>query len=138
MMASKDSQKPQQHDPEIESSVTESVDEADNPSTSIYNESQDLSDKMAPLSMGGSSADVEAHALAMQERCRDLLSELEEFQAYLKQQKKESSVELRTFKGGLQAEMKLLDKVCLSLFRHKLLKSRPNSPVACNSRPFRS
>jgi hypothetical protein len=47
----------------------------------------------------------------MQERCRILLNELEQFQAYLKKQRKEHTVELRTFKSGLQAEMKLIDKV---------------------------
>jgi len=96
---------------EIESSTTSHVDEADTPATSVMNDTQDLADKMGPLSIGGASDEVEAHALAMQQRCRDLLNELEEFQAHLKQQKKESSVELRTFKGGLQAEMKLLNRV---------------------------
>ena len=104
----------EQHDSEIESSVVESIefiDEADTPATSIMDDSQIILDKMGPLSIGGPSSEVEAHALAMQRRCRDLLNELEEFQAYLKQQKKETTVELRTFKGGLQAEMKLLNKV---------------------------
>lgn len=111
-MPSKDSVNQHQNgESEIESSITSSVDEAENPGTSVTNDTQELLDKMGPLSIGGPSAEVEAHALAMQKRCRDLLNELEEFQAYLKQQKKESSVELRTFKGGLQAEMKLLNRV---------------------------
>ncbi|CAG8956134.1 hypothetical protein HYFRA_00012051 [Hymenoscyphus fraxineus] len=48
----------------------------------------------------------------MQERCRILVAELEEYQEYLRKQKKESSsVELRTFRSGLNAEMKLINKL---------------------------
>ncbi|RDL39708.1 Uncharacterized protein BP5553_04048 [Venustampulla echinocandica] len=55
--------------------------------------------------------DPEALALDMQQRCRLLLNELEQFQAYLKERNKANNVELRTFKGGLQAEMKLIHKL---------------------------
>ncbi|KAF4636789.1 hypothetical protein G7Y89_g1289 [Cudoniella acicularis] len=55
--------------------------------------------------------DAEKLASEMQQRCRTLLAELEQFQAYLKQKRKEHGVELRTFKTGLQAEMKLIDKL---------------------------
>lgn len=55
--------------------------------------------------------DPETLALDMQQRCRLLLDELEQFQAYLRERKKANNVELRTFKSGLQAEMKLIDKV---------------------------
>lgn len=85
--------------------------EADTAPT-ITEDSQDVVGNLGALTLGGPFAEVEAHAFSMQQRCRDLLNELEEYQAYLKQLKKESSVELRTFKGGLQAEMKLLNRVC--------------------------
>ena len=57
--------------------------------------------------------EVDAGKLAseMQERCRILLKELEQFQAHLKRQRKENTVEVRTFRSGLQAEKKLIDKV---------------------------
>jgi hypothetical protein len=55
--------------------------------------------------------DAEKLATEMQLRCRMLLNELEQFQAHLKKQRKEHTVELRTFRSGLQAEMKLIDKV---------------------------
>lgn len=102
----------QQHT-EIESSITSnySVSEADTTPTTITDDSQDVLGNLGALTIGGPSAEVEVHALAMQQRCRDLLNELEEYQAHLKQLKKESSVELRTFKSGLQAEMKLLNRV---------------------------
>jgi hypothetical protein len=80
---------------------------------SISQPHQSLGGGMATLDLSGSPTDVELHAIDMQQRCRKLLDELEEFQAYLRQQNKENSVELRTFKGGLQAEMKLLDKVSI-------------------------
>ena len=59
------------------------------------------------------SDDIDAEKLAteMQRRCRQLLSELEQFQAHLKKQRREHTVELRTFRSGLQAEMRLIDKV---------------------------
>lgn len=50
-------------------------------------------------------------ATRMQQRCSLLLEELEQFQAHLKQQKKEKRVEMRAFKTGLYAEMKLLNKL---------------------------
>jgi hypothetical protein len=88
----------------------------------------ELGDKMAQLDISQSStenkstsdvkdedqsAEIDAEKLAsdMQARCRKLLNELEQFQAHLKKQRKEHTVELRTFRSGLQAEMKLIDKV---------------------------
>jgi hypothetical protein len=58
--------------------------------------------------------EVDTHTLAldMQRRCRLLLEELEQFQAYLKRQSKENDVEVRTFKSDVQSEMKFIDKVC--------------------------
>jgi hypothetical protein len=50
-------------------------------------------------------------ALNMQKRCRLLLDELEQFQAYLKEQGKENTAELRAFKTEVQSEMRLIDKV---------------------------
>ncbi len=58
-----------------------------------------------------SAAETVQHAIEMQQRCRLLLQELEQFSDYLREQKRENAVEFRTFKGGLQSEMKLLDKV---------------------------
>lgn len=52
-------------------------------------------------------------AAHMQKRCRLFLNELEQFQAYLKGQKKENQVELRTFKSGLQMELRTINKVCI-------------------------
>ncbi|KAG9230072.1 hypothetical protein BJ875DRAFT_473224 [Amylocarpus encephaloides] len=59
----------------------------------------------------GPEVDAQGLASEMQERCRTLLSELEEFSQYLKAQRKENTVELRTFRNGLQSEMKLIDKL---------------------------
>ncbi|KAH8672736.1 hypothetical protein BGZ60DRAFT_563139 [Tricladium varicosporioides] len=61
----------------------------------------------------GDGAEIDAQKLAsdMQQKCGTLLQELEQFQAHLKQKKKQNDVELRTFKAGLQAEIKLIDKL---------------------------
>ncbi|KAH7342715.1 hypothetical protein BKA65DRAFT_526759 [Rhexocercosporidium sp. MPI-PUGE-AT-0058] len=55
----------------------------------------------------------------MQRRCQILLEELGQFQAHLRELKKETRVEVKGFKGGLQAEMKSL---------HKLAKADPDQP----------
>ncbi|KAH6680790.1 hypothetical protein B0J14DRAFT_471198 [Halenospora varia] len=73
-----------------------------------------LSETTTPVdSSTGDGEEIDAQKLAsdMQQRCRTLLQELEQFQAHLKQKKKQNDVELRTFKTGLQAEMKLIDKL---------------------------
>lgn len=73
-----------------------------------------LSETTTPVdSSTGDGEEIDAQKLAsdMQQRCQTLLQELEQFQAHLKQKKKQNDVELRTFKTGLQAEMKLIDKV---------------------------
>jgi len=61
--------------------------------------------------------DGPALALDMQKRCRLLLDELEQFQAYLKKQGKENTAELRAFKTEVQSEMRLIDKVIYRAFR---------------------
>jgi hypothetical protein len=76
----------------------------------------DKADKMAlkesPPGVGNiDPAEVSELAANMQKRCRLFLDELEQFQAYLKGQKKENQVELRTFKSGLQTESRTIDKV---------------------------
>ena len=43
--------------------------------------------------------------------CQWLLFELEQFRAYLAQHKKEQSVEVRTYRSRLRAELKALEKV---------------------------
>ena len=48
---------------------------------------------------------------ALLARCRDLLFELESFEAYLQQRKKGKTVDLNTFKNTLRAELKSLEKV---------------------------
>lgn len=71
-------------------------------------------DMTPPTNSSGMPDDTEsvpAAALDMQRRCRLLLDELEQFQAYLKKQSKENDVELRTFKSDVQSEMKFIDKV---------------------------
>jgi hypothetical protein len=60
------------------------------------------------------SIEVKRLAADMQQRCRLFLDELEQFQAYLKDQRKEEPVDLRIFRSGLQSEMKMLDKVSIS------------------------
>jgi hypothetical protein len=61
-----------------------------------------------------SSIEVKRLAADMQQRCRLFLDELEQFQAYLKDQRKEKHVDLRIFKSGLQSEMRMLDKVSVT------------------------
>ena len=69
-------------------------------------------ENMAGLELNESAIETERDASDMLQRCRLLLDELEPYQLYLKQQKKENSVEkLHTFKSHVQNEMKLLDKV---------------------------
>ncbi|KAE9372305.1 hypothetical protein N431DRAFT_545000 [Stipitochalara longipes BDJ] len=73
-------------------------------------------DKMAlkggPPGVGNiDPAEVARVATDMQKRCRLFLDELEQFQTYLKGQKKENQVELRTFKSGLQTESRTIDKL---------------------------
>lgn len=78
----------------------------------MTNKDGGLENDMASLDVNDPSYDGRRLALDMQAKCRLLLEELEQFQTYLKEQKRERNVEIRTFKGGLQAEMKLIDKVC--------------------------
>ena len=70
-----------------------------------------LQEGLSSLEISDPAAEVERQAADMQQRCRLLLDELETFSAHLKRLKKETQVELRMFKSGLQAEMKLIDKV---------------------------
>jgi hypothetical protein len=72
-----------------------------------------LNGGLAALDVSDLSAEVGRLAVDMQQRCRILLEEVEQFQSHLKQQRRENQVELRTFKSSLQAEMKLLDKVSI-------------------------
>ena len=66
-------------------------------------------------------ADIEndgpALALDMQNRCRFLLDELEQFEGYLKEQGKDKTTELRPFKTEVQAEIRSIDKVVHETFR---------------------
>jgi hypothetical protein len=77
-----------------------------------------LSDQFTALSTECSAEEVEAYALSLQEQCRGLLTELEEFQAHLKERKIEKDVEIKPFRNAVQAEMKTLNKVTLFLPPH--------------------
>ena len=52
---------------------------------------------------------------ALLTKCHELLDELEKFQAFLLQEKKEHTVQLRQFRNSVIAELKSLEKVCISL-----------------------
>lgn len=71
----------------------------------------DIDQGMACLGLSSLAMDPLVLAFDMQKRCRLMLEEVEEFQAYLKEQKRPNVVELRIFKNNLQAELKILDKV---------------------------
>ena len=45
-------------------------------------------------------------------KCHDLLSELEDFQKFLVEQKKEHVVEIRQFRNSVASELKSLERVC--------------------------
>jgi hypothetical protein len=62
------------------------------------------------------STDALELARETQSRCQKLLEELEQFRAHLKLHKKEHTAELRPFKSGVQAELKLLNKVWNIIF----------------------
>ena len=77
-------------------------------------------DKMVPKGSQPSGAEIDPTKVAglaadMQKRCRLFLDELEQFQAYLKDQKRENQVELRTFKSALQTELRTIDKVSIDI-----------------------
>ncbi|KAE8444873.1 hypothetical protein EG329_014121 [Mollisiaceae sp. DMI_Dod_QoI] len=71
----------------------------------------DFEGKIFALDISASAEETERMATRMQQRCSLLLDELEQFQSHLKQQKKEKRVEVRGFKTGINAEMKLLNKL---------------------------
>jgi len=84
----------------------EKVDKADENVSTTLNGDMAAVDSIDPARVAKLAAD-------MQQRCRLFLAELEQFQAYLKDQKKERQVELRTFKASLQSEMKAIDRVSI-------------------------
>lgn len=86
--------------------VVDTVDEADATATTALNGNMAAANTVDP-------AEVSKLAADMQQRCRLFLGELEQFQAYLKDKKNENQVELRTFKAGLQTELKTIDKVSI-------------------------
>ncbi|KFY22553.1 hypothetical protein V493_06510 [Pseudogymnoascus sp. VKM F-4281 (FW-2241)] len=71
--------------------------------------SVDVSSQLSNLDLEG-GAD-QGHELL--DRCRVLVDELEVFQTYLQDEKKETA-ELRHFKGSVKTEYKLLEKLCKS------------------------
>jgi hypothetical protein len=75
-----------------------------------------INDKMASLELDQSDGEVTASqirtlALGMQQRCRSLLDELQQFHDYLKAQKREKAVESKLFANRLKSEMKVIDRV---------------------------
>jgi hypothetical protein len=71
---------------------------------------------MAGLELNESAIETERDVSDMLQRCQLLLDELEQFQLYLKQQKKDNSVEkFHTFKTHVQNELRLLDNVGIIL-----------------------
>ncbi|KAL5328973.1 hypothetical protein ACEPPN_002482 [Leptodophora sp. 'Broadleaf-Isolate-01'] len=76
---------------------------------------EDVDEKMTRLDLKSADGDgTKELAFDMQTRCQILLEELGQFQAHLRELKKETRVEVKGFKGGLQAEMKSLDKLTKS------------------------
>jgi hypothetical protein len=57
------------------------------------------------------SHEVKSQALDLQQRAKLLLEELVQFELYLKERKRESTVYLNAFKSDVQNELKLLEKV---------------------------
>ena len=45
-------------------------------------------------------------------QCHQLLFELEEFQLFLKEQRKEQLVDIRQFQNSVRSELKSLERVC--------------------------
>jgi len=84
------------------------VDEAENDGSQPQST---LHEEVASLKLSGHSTEAKSDALYMQQRCQQILSEVEQFQSHLRKLKKDTGVESRVFKTGLQAEMRLLDKV---------------------------
>lgn len=56
-------------------------------------------------------ADYSARLSQLLQKCRLLLSELEEFQIYIAERRVSSAVEMRLFTGNVKSELKLLEKV---------------------------
>ena len=81
--------------------------------------------------------DTGVNAMALQQQCRRLLDELEQFQEYLRAVKKGDRVELRTFKNGLQAELKILDKARPFNYRWYTFTKTDNN-IASTCRPSQS
>ncbi|OBT61348.1 hypothetical protein VE03_09316 [Pseudogymnoascus sp. 23342-1-I1] len=79
-------------------------------------ENNERQDSSVDVSLQLSRLDLEGGADQGQElldRCRVLVDELEVFQNYLQDEKKETA-ELRHFKGSVKTEYKLLEKLCKS------------------------
>ena len=62
----------------------------------------------------GESQTPVTSADALLTKCHELLDELEKFQAFLLQEKKENTVQLRQFRNSVISELKSLEKVCTS------------------------
>jgi hypothetical protein len=75
-----------------------------------------INEKMADLKVDSSGiekhgAQIRSLALDMQQRCRELLEELQQFHDYLRSQQREKMVESKVFTNRLKSEMKVIDKV---------------------------
>lgn len=70
----------------------------------------EIQENLAPNALDAAS-ETRKLAEEMHGRCRALLEELQLFRAHLKELKKEARVEVKYFKGGVESEMRILDKV---------------------------
>jgi hypothetical protein len=67
-----------------------------------------VSEGLQELSVGDTYEKLRGNLL---EQCRSLLQEIEEFEHYLAEQKKDTKVELRHFKNSVKTELSSLQKV---------------------------
>ncbi len=101
-------------DPNLANSLVQVADKTADPQPLA-----NISSEVADLSLSNSAEDNSAAqatvlAKATLQRCRHLVEELQQFQVYLEQHKKEHKLELRSFRNNVKSEMKLLDKVCFN------------------------
>lgn len=98
-----------------------------------------IDEKMASLEVESSDAEDAASqirilALDMQQRCRVLLEELQQFHDYLKQQKREKAVESKLFGNRLKSEMKVIDRVSACHMSIELMLTLSSLACRCGSK----
>ena len=70
-----------------------------------------LNDPINGLPSETSIESSEVIALGLQSRCHTLLTELEDFEAFIKNQHAEDPIELRVFKNDVQKELYLIERL---------------------------